>query len=127
MSVADVVKVPERIISAWAAQDPDAFAEVFTEKGTLVLPNDVLLKGREEVRQFMKNAFAGPYAGTRVTGAPVDVKVLGEDAAVLVTQGGVLAPGETEVARERAITATWVVTREDGEWRLAAYQNTPRF
>ena len=39
---------------------------------------------------------------------------------------GLDAPSETAVADQRAIRATWVIVRQDGEWRLAAYQNSPR-
>jgi uncharacterized protein (TIGR02246 family) len=43
---------------------------------------------------------------------------------VLITEGGVLAPGET-VAAERLIRATWVVAKQDNGWQLAAYHNSP--
>ena len=123
--LAAIAGIPQRIVAAWADHDADAFAGVFTEDGSLILPG-LHLKSRDAIRSYMSGAFAGPYQGTRVTGQPVDLRPLGRDAGVLITQGGVLAPGETEVAPERAIRASWVVVRQDGEWRLAAYQNSPR-
>jgi uncharacterized protein (TIGR02246 family) len=120
-----VRSVPQRITAAWADNDADAFAAVFTEDATLILPGDIYLTSREQIRSFMTAGFAGPYRGTRVYGEPLSARFLGTGAAVVVTKGGVLAPGETEVAAERTIRATWVLTKQDGEWLLAAYQNTP--
>ncbi|MFI9328677.1 SgcJ/EcaC family oxidoreductase [Kitasatospora sp. NPDC052868] len=117
--------VPELIVAAWAEHDADRFAETFTEDGTLILPGDVFLTGREEIRGFMARAFAGPFKGTRVTGRPVSLRSLADGVALVVTRGGVLAPGDTEVSAERAIRATWVLAKEGGDWRIASYQNTP--
>ena len=122
---AAVAHIPKRIIAAWESHDADAFAAVFTENATMILPG-VFRKGRDEIRAFMSNAFAGPYRGTRVTGTPVNVEFFDGEHGVLITRGGVLAPGETEVAPERAVTASWVVVKRDGHWQLAAYQNSPR-
>lgn len=123
---AAAVEVPQRIVAAWAEHDHDAFADLFTENAHLILAGDIFLQGREAIRTFMAQAYAGPFKGTRVTGDPLAAKFHGPDFALVVTQGGVLAPGETEVARERAIRATWMLARESGgEWRIAGYQNTP--
>ncbi|WP_271220633.1 SgcJ/EcaC family oxidoreductase [Streptosporangium carneum] len=121
---AAVAALPQRVVAAWAQHDPESFAGVFTEDGSMILPG-LYRKGREEIRSFMEAAFQGPFKGTKVTGQPIDIRFFSDEAGVLITQGGVLAPGETEVSDERAIRASWVVVKRDGQWQLAAYQNSP--
>ncbi|NES30228.1 SgcJ/EcaC family oxidoreductase [Micromonospora terminaliae] len=122
---AEIAAVPGRMVAAWAAHDADAFADLFTENGTLILPG-VYKKGRDEIREFMATQYAGPYKGTRVTGTPIDLKPLAEGAVALLTTGGVIASGETELADRDAIRASWILVRRDGRWQLAVYQNCPR-
>jgi uncharacterized protein (TIGR02246 family) len=122
---AEIAAVPARMVAAWAAHDAEAFADLFTQDGTLVLPG-VYRKGRQEIREFMTAAYAGPYQGTRVVGSPIDVKPLADGAVALLTIGGVLASGESELSDEAAIRASWILVRRDGRWQLAVYQNCPR-
>ncbi|MCW2877874.1 MAG: hypothetical protein JWQ95_1974 [Sphaerisporangium sp.] len=120
-----LAEVPKRIIAAWAANDGDAFAEVFTEDGSLILPGDIYLTSREQIRSFMTAAYAGPYRGSRVTGTPIGIKPLGPGLALVITRGGVLAPGETELSDERAVRASWLLAKQGDTWLITAYQNTP--
>jgi uncharacterized protein (TIGR02246 family) len=122
----EALSVPLRLVAAWSHNDAEGIANVFTEDGILILPGDVLKKGREEIRAFMAAAYAGPFKGTGVTGTPVDVRFVNDNVALLRTHGGILAPGETEIDPELAVRSTWVVVKKDGQWQLAAYQNSPR-
>jgi uncharacterized protein (TIGR02246 family) len=122
----EALGVPLRLVAAWARNDADGVAEVFTDDGVLILPGDVFKQGREEVRAFMAAAYAGPFKGTGVTGTPVDVRFVSDDVALLRTHGGILAPGESEIDPELAVRSTWVVVKRGGEWFLAGYQNSPR-
>jgi uncharacterized protein (TIGR02246 family) len=123
---AQLYGVPQRITAAWAEHDADAFASVFTEDGVLILPGDILLRSRSEIRSFMAAGFAGPYRGTQVFGLPLDAKILAPGVGVVITEGGVLAPGETAVSPERTIRATWVLVKRGDNWYLASYQNGPK-
>ena len=123
--MAEIAAVPGRLVSAWAAHDAEAFSQLFTPDGTLILPG-VYKKGRDEIRQFMADGYANQYKGTTVTGTPLDVKPLGSGAFALLTVGGVLGPGEKEVSSEQAIRASWILVKSEGLWRLAVYQNCPR-
>ncbi|GAA0547018.1 MULTISPECIES: SgcJ/EcaC family oxidoreductase [Actinomadura] len=123
----EALSVPLRLVAAWARNDAQGVADAFTEDGVLILPGDVYKRGREEINAFMAAAYAGPFKGTGVTGRPVDVRFVGDDVALLRTHGGILAPGQTEIAPELAVRSTWVVVKkDDGQWYLASYQNSPR-
>jgi len=115
----------DQLSAAWSANDAKAFADLFAVEGTVVLPGDVLLDGRAHIEGFMAQAYQGPYKGTGVTGRALVTHFHDADTAVMITEGGVLAPGETEPAPQRAIRATWVCVKREGRWLLAAYQNSP--
>jgi uncharacterized protein (TIGR02246 family) len=121
---AAIAALTQKVIAAWAYGDADGFAGVFTDDGTMILPG-VFKKGREEIRAFLKESFEGNYKGTQVTGRPIEIRFFTADSGVLITQGGVLGPGETEVVDSQSIRASWTVVKQDGAWHLASYQNTP--
>lgn len=121
---AAIAAVIQSIVEAWEKHDAKAFAATFTEDATMILPNQYR-KGRADIEAFMSMGFQGPFKGTRVTGAPIDLRFFGPNSGIAVTQGGVLAPGETEVSATAAIKASWVVVKQNGQWLLAAYHNCP--
>lgn len=122
---AAIAGVPARMVEAWNRHDAAAFADLFVPDGTLILPG-AYQKGRDDIRTFMAAAYATRYKGTSVTGRPIEMKPLGPGAVALVTDGGVLYPGETEVSAKEAIRASWILTKRDGQWRLAVYHNCPK-
>lgn len=123
---AAIAALTQKVVSAWSNADADAFASVFVEDGTMILAG-VFCEGRDAVRDQMAAAFQGPYKDTQVVGEPIGIRFLGPDVAILLSNGGVLQPGETELSDQSAIRASWLATRQDdGQWLLAAYQNTPR-
>jgi uncharacterized protein (TIGR02246 family) len=122
---AAIAAVPARMVAAWAAHDADAFAELFTEDGTMILPG-VYRKGRDDIRDYMAAEYAGAYQGTTVTGTPIEIQPLQPGAVALITQGGVIPAGETELPDATAIRASWILVKRDERWQLAVYQNCPR-
>jgi uncharacterized protein (TIGR02246 family) len=112
-----------QVYAAWAAHDADAFAALYVDDATVVMPG-VLRRGSAAVREHMAAGFAGPLAGSRAIDEPQDVRVIG-DTAIVVSRAGILMAGEQELPPQRAVLATWVLTKRDGRWMIAAYTNTP--
>ena len=110
-------------MKAWEAHDADAFVERYTPDATVVLSGGVYLNGREAVRSFMANAFAGRLGGSRAIDEPESVRVSG-DTAVVVSRAGILYPGEQELTTDHLRRATWTLTRHDGWWLVEAYANS---
>jgi len=121
---AAVLEVLEGVYNAWNDGDADAFVAEYLENASSILPG-VYMKSREEIRAAMGHSFAGPLKGTRAADEVLDVRFLNDEAAVVISRTGVLAPGETEAPPERTVFATWVLAKRDGKWLLAAYSNSP--
>ncbi len=92
-SEGDVRDVLERMYAAWADNDADAFAELYVEDATVVMPG-TFHRGRAAVREYMAAAFAGPLKGSRAVDEPQDVRVNG-DTAVIVSRAGIIMAGRT--------------------------------
>jgi len=78
-----------------------------------------------QIRSNVAAAFAGPLNGSRVAARPVNVRFLTGDTAIVVSEDGIIFPGQDAVASERLVRATWVLVRRDGGWRIASYHNSP--
>lgn len=116
--------VPLRARAAWDANDAKSYAELFTDDGSELI-GDNQLKSRTEVLDYLTDAFAGSYRGSRRTEEPVEVRLLTEDVAVAVTQGALLLAGESTAAPENEYRALWVIVKRDGEWMLFTHQTSP--
>lgn len=117
-------RVPERTTAAWASHDANAFADAFTADAKVVIAG-TYLRGRDEVRSYMSAAFSGPIKGTTVVSNPVSIEYINIDTGLVITEGGVVLSGETDVSAARAIRGTWVLIVKDGEWRISAYHSSP--
>lgn len=117
--------VAMRIQAAWAANDANVFADVFLANGSLLM-RDNQLRGREEIRAYMAGAFDGPLKGHFVKGWPIEVQFLTDSVAMVVTEGGIMKQGDTEIPAQSFIRATWVIVRQpDGQLYLASHQGSP--
>ncbi len=123
---AAIAALTQRMVTGWAYGEAETIANLFVEDGTLILPG-VFANGRDEILDYFQKAFSGKYKDTQVTGKPISIRPLAADVAILLSHGGVLETGETEVSETGAIRASWLCVRRDSEWKLAAYQNSPRY
>jgi uncharacterized protein (TIGR02246 family) len=120
----EVLAVLDGIYNAWADNDADAFAGWFTEDATSARPGSIS-EDRASLRERMAQGFAGPFKGSRVLDEVQSVRLLGTDAAVVISRSGVLLAGHEAVPADTWVLATWVMTRQQGRWLIAAYHNCP--
>ena len=109
---------------AWEAGDADGMVADYTADATVVMPG-ARRDSRDEIRDSMALAFAGPLKGTSTWNRQLSLRFVGSDAAVVIVESGILFPGQTEVPDAGKVNATWVFEKRDGQWLIAAYHNSP--
>ncbi len=115
-----VLDVLKGVYEAWEANDAEAFVADYLDDASVVQPG-VYKKDRQEIQSTMAGAFAGPLKGSRVIDHPQDVRFPNEDTAIVISEGGIVFPGQNAVASEGTVRATWVLAKRDGRWCVAAY------
>jgi uncharacterized protein (TIGR02246 family) len=109
---------------AWEAGDADGMVADYTADATAIMPGS-LRDSRDVIRESMAFAFAGPLKGSSTYNRQLSLRFVGRDAAVAVSESGILFPGDTEVPDAAKVNATWVFEKRDGRWLIAAYHNSP--
>ncbi|NUR57133.1 MAG: SgcJ/EcaC family oxidoreductase [Catenulispora sp.] len=109
---------------AWDAGDADGMVADYTEDATAIVTGS-LRGSRAVIRDSMAAAFAGPLKNTSTYNKQLSIRFLGEDAAIVVSESGILFGGATEVPDAGKVNATWVFEKRHGRWLIAAYHNSP--
>jgi uncharacterized protein (TIGR02246 family) len=109
---------------AWEAGDAEGMVANYTVDATAIMTGS-LRDSREVIRESMAVAFAGPLKGSSTYNKQLSLRFVGRDAAIVVSESGILFAGETEVPDPRKVNATWVFEKRDGQWLIAAYHNSP--
>jgi len=109
---------------AWEAGDASGMVASYTADATAIMPGS-LRGSRDVIRDSMAQAFAGALKGSSTWNKQLSLRFAGEDAAIVISESGILFAGETEVPDTRKVNATWVFQRQDGQWLIAAYHNSP--
>jgi uncharacterized protein (TIGR02246 family) len=109
---------------AWEAGDADGMVANYTADSTAIMTGS-LRDSREVIRASMAQAFEGPLKCSSTYNKQVSLRFVGRDAAIVVSESGILFAGETEVPDTGMVNATWVFEKRDGQWLIAAYHNSP--
>jgi uncharacterized protein (TIGR02246 family) len=112
------------LMEGWNRGSGEDFAAVFAEDGDLVAFDGTHFEGREEIAPFHQELFDKWLKGTRLVGKVKDVRFLSPDVALMHAVGSTIMRGKTAPSPERNSIQTLVAVRRDGQWRLAAFQNT---
>jgi uncharacterized protein (TIGR02246 family) len=109
---------------AWEAGDADGMVANYTEDATAIMPGS-LRDSRDVIRESMASAFAGPLKGSSTLNKQLSLRFVGSDAAIIVSESGIVFAGETAVADAGKVNCTWVLEKRDDRWLIAAYHNSP--
>jgi uncharacterized protein (TIGR02246 family) len=109
---------------SWAAGDAEGMVAHYNADATAIMTG-ALRDSRDVIRQNMALAFAGPLKGSSTYNKQLSLRFVGRDAAIVVSESGIIFAGQDEVLETGKVNATWVFEKRDGQWRIAAYHNSP--
>jgi uncharacterized protein (TIGR02246 family) len=112
------------LMDGWNRGSGEDFAAVFAEDGDLVAFDGTHFAGRAQIAPFHQELFDKWMKGTRLVGRVKDVRFLSPNVALMHAVGSTIMRGKSVPSPERDSIQTLVATRQNGEWRLAAFQNT---
>jgi uncharacterized protein (TIGR02246 family) len=114
----------QQIVEGWSNANGGMIASVYTADGTLVAGDGTVTRGPGEIARYHDRQFQNFLKGTRLTVAVRSVHFLSEDVALMQTEGGILWPGQQQLAPGNSGVQSFIAVREDGTWRVRLFQNT---
>jgi uncharacterized protein (TIGR02246 family) len=120
---AELVRLFQRMCSAWTAGDADGYGACFTQDCDYVSYDGTHARGRRVMVENHDRLFRGVLAGSALVGYVESVRYLRDDVAVMHATGSVQMPWRARLPKRRLSRQTVVVVRTDDGWRVAALHN----
>ncbi len=121
---AEVIELYQKLIHAWNDRNAEEMTELYTETGEQIGFDGSLLTGPNEISTHLGEIFA-KHPTPPFTSKVKDVRLLGEESAVLRAIAGIVPPGKTELDPELNAHQTLTAVKIDHQWKVELFQNTP--
>ena len=117
-------QVVQRVQDGWNTHDGKAFAAPFAADADYVIVNGMYAKGRDEIEKGHSALFNSIYKESRNIATIKSVRFLRKDVALVHVEWNLEFTAGGKLQKGQALN-TMVMTRDDGKWSIAAFQNTP--
>jgi uncharacterized protein (TIGR02246 family) len=122
--IAAVKAVLDGLVAAWGRNDAEAYGALFTEDASYLSFVGTVYRGRRDIVESHRALFAKFLKGTKLADEILDIRFYGPDVAVVNGRGDTYK-GKRPHKLSKVQTYT-LVRDADGQWRVAAFQNTQR-
>lgn len=119
-----VRSVLDAVYAAWADNDADAFVAPYATDATAV-HSGIVMQDRDAIRATMATVFTAELKGSRGIHDVQSIRFVGTDTAIVLSKGAILLAGQAEPAAQSRTLDGWVLSRQDGAWRVEAFHNCP--
>ena len=123
-AAAEVETLYRNLLTAWNEQTAPAMAALFTPEGQVIGFDGSIMNGPDEVATELGRIFAD-HVTARYVALVRGVQFLRPDVAVLHAAAGMIPPGQIDVNPALNVIQNLVAVQQNGQWRIALYQNTP--
>lgn len=113
-----------QLLEMWNRRDPDGFASLFGEAGSVVGFDGSQMNGRDEIAETLRAIF-NHHQTARYVAKLREIRSLGSGVTLLRAVVGMIPPGETEINPAVNAVQSLVVVAEGGRTRIALLHNTP--
>ncbi|MGA9288633.1 MAG: SgcJ/EcaC family oxidoreductase [Anaerobacillus sp.] len=119
-----VKKTYERLIDCWNQRDASGMASLFAIEGESIGFDGSQSKGFEEILEHLSPIFREHPTPPYICKVK-EVRLIGEQVAILRAIAGMVPPGEKEIKSELNTHHTLVLNSNHGHWEIELFQNTP--
>jgi uncharacterized protein (TIGR02246 family) len=120
----EVEALYRQLLDSWNKRSGTGMAALFAEEGNVVGFDGSQMDGRAAIEAELSQIFADHETAAYV-GKVREVRLLTPEVVLLRAVAGLVPPGKSEINPATNSIQTLVVTKEDGTWRIALFQNTP--
>lgn len=110
--------------TGWNRKSGALFAKPFADDADYVVVNGAHIRGRAAIDKGHQQIFDTFYKNSTLALAVEHVRLLKPDVALVHVRARLANPQPEGPARETEARITLVMTKEKGDWKIAAFQNT---
>lgn len=112
------------LLDQWNERNPRAMADLFADDGKAIGYDGSQMNGPQQIEDEVSEIFAHHKTASFIA-IIKDISFLSPTVALLSAVAGMIPPNRSDINPELNTIQTLMVTKQDGQWRISLFQNTP--